>query len=148
MIQGIQAFEACWMNLRTLYPTDQAQNLMIAQAMGQVIDCYRTVEEVEQTLPVDLQDLFRKLIHAYFHGYVVNSPTPVNSSAAGITDYIQVVKSAQKIQTDGEIDRVDGPGRTPLNDKNSRNCCRRVRDFWLTNRNEAETLIIEMPFAE
>ena len=66
---------------------------MIAQAMGQVTDQYGTVEEVIQTLPADLRVLFRKLIHAYFHGYAVEDYTeeitaPVNSSTAVITNQV------------------------------------------------------------
>ena len=148
MIKGIQAVEACWSSLRTSHPTDQAQNLIIAQAMGRVTDCYGTVEEIEQTLPADLQILFRKLIKAYFHGYAVNNTPTVNSSPAAIPDRIQVVKSTQKSQADGKPDRVDASGSPPLTDKISWTRRRGVHDFWLTNLHEAETLIIEMPFAE
>lgn len=148
MIKGIQAFEACWMQLRSMYPTDQDQNLMIAQAMGQVTDCYGTVEEVEQTLPVELRDLFRKLIHAYFHGYAINGATSVNSNDAVIPVPNQLEKSIQNCQTASEKERVDNSGKSPDIDKLGRRPRRRFDDFRLANLHEADTLILEIPFTE
>ena len=102
MIKGIQAFEACWMNLRRSYPTGPAQNLMIAQAMGQVTDHYGTAEEIERTLPTDLQVLFRTLIHAYFHGYAVNTKPTASVSTAVLIERTHAGKSTQKSQVGGQ----------------------------------------------
>ncbi len=152
MIKGIQAFEACWMKLKSSYPTDQSQNLMIAQAMGQVTDRYGTVEEVVQTLPTDLRVLFRKLIHAYFHGFTVEGYTeentmPVNSSTGGNTDQIQTTEPTPKCQPDAEMDpMVASDGPSPADDRfQSRR--RQFKDVWPMNLHEAETLILEIPVA-
>ena len=146
MVKGIQAFNACWIKLRSFYPTGRAQNLKIAQAMGRVIDHYGTVEEIEQTLPIDLKGLFRELVHAYFHGYRVNSTSPVISSQAVISDRIQTIKAPQTSQTNGETEQAVISGKPVLADKGFRNR-RRVHDSRLLHPNEAETLIIETPFA-
>lgn len=69
MLVGIQAFEACWTELRGHYPTSAADNTLIAHAMGRLIDRYETPVAAENTLPTNLRTLFRELAKAYFHGY-------------------------------------------------------------------------------
>ena len=148
MIKGIQAFEACWMNLRASYPTGPAQNLMIAQAMGKVTDCYGTAEEIERTLPTDLQTLFRTLIHAYFNGYAVKSLPAEKSRLSAISDRNQPIKSTQKSQLSGGASRADASGKPTQPNKTAQHTRRNNQDFWGTNRNEADTLIIELPFLD
>ena len=148
MIKGIQAFEACWINLRSSYPTGPAQNLLIAQAMGRVTDHYGTVEEIEQSLPADLQVLFRTLIHAYFHGYALNNTPTINADAAVITERTQAVRSTRKSQVGGETTRKEDSGSCSLANKTGRSLHHSANDFWRKKRNEAETLIIEIPFAD
>ena len=143
MIKGIQAFEACWVSLRASHPTGLAQNLLIAQAMGKVTDCYGTVEEIEQTLPADLQVLFRTLIHAYFHGYAVQNTPTANSNIAALPDRTPGGKLTQKSLVGSETAGVEASGRSLLTNQTAWNRHPRTKDFCLINPNEAETLIIE-----
>ena len=146
MIKGIQAFNACWLRLRSLYPTGRAENLMIAQAMGRVTDHYGSVEEIEQTLPSNLKSLFRKLAHAYFHGYPVDSKTTETSSAAAIANRTQQSESTRKSQLNRAPAITHDSGKAALVKKLLQNRLRRGHDFCLTNPNESATLIIENAF--
>lgn len=73
MLREMNAFEACWLDLKDIYPTSQADNTLIAQAMGQLVDQYKKPAQVEQDLPDHLRILFRRLALAYFQGYVLRS---------------------------------------------------------------------------
>lgn len=70
MLVGIKAFEARWLELRDLYPTTAAENIIIAHAMGRLTDHYETAEEIVGTLPSRLRALFQELMDAYLNGYV------------------------------------------------------------------------------
>ena len=69
MLREMQAFQACWIDLKDDYPTSREDNTLIAQAMGQLVDRYQKPQEVEASLPDYLQPLFRRLALAYFQGY-------------------------------------------------------------------------------
>jgi hypothetical protein len=69
MLRELQAFEACWLDLKDIYPTSQQDNTLIAHAMGQLVDALKQPTEIEQELPDHLQILFRRLALAYFQGY-------------------------------------------------------------------------------
>ncbi|MDJ0707438.1 MAG: hypothetical protein QNJ46_29540 [Leptolyngbyaceae cyanobacterium MO_188.B28] len=146
MLKGIQAFDACWLHLRSLYPTGRAENLMIAQAMGQVTDRYGTVEEVEQALPKDLKVLFRKLVHAYFHGYPVNSPPTEASGKGSMPKQSQSIEPTQKADANIYGESKKASIKPSLVQKILRK--RRLRDhaFSLSDPNESATLILENPF--
>ncbi|MDJ0707223.1 MAG: hypothetical protein QNJ46_28445 [Leptolyngbyaceae cyanobacterium MO_188.B28] len=148
MIKGIQAFEACWKNLRASHPTGPAQNLMIAQAMGQVTDHYGTAEEIERTLPTDLQALFRTLIHAYFNGYAVKSPPAAKSSSGRFAKQGLPVQSSQKSQLSGRGSKPAASRRSSKADQPSQARLSSCHNGWGKPRNEAETLIIEFPFSD
>jgi hypothetical protein len=69
LLREMQAFQACWMDLKDDYPTNREDNTLLAQAMGQLVDCYQKPQEVEESLPDYLKPLFRRLAVAYFQGY-------------------------------------------------------------------------------
>jgi hypothetical protein len=69
MLRELKAFEACWLDLKDVYPTSGQDNMLIAHAMGQLVDCLAKPTQIEQDLPGHLQALFRRLALAYFQGY-------------------------------------------------------------------------------
>ncbi|WOD41944.1 hypothetical protein [Nodosilinea sp. E11] len=73
MLRELKAFEACWLDLKDIYPTSSQDNRLIAHAMGQLVDLLEKPTQVEQELPQHLKGLFRQLAMAYFQGY---SPHP------------------------------------------------------------------------
>jgi hypothetical protein len=74
MLREIQAFEACWLDLKDSHPTNREDKTLIAQAMGQLVDGYRKPGQVESDLPEHLRILFRRLALAYFQGYFPAHP--------------------------------------------------------------------------
>jgi hypothetical protein len=72
MLRELDAFEACWLDLKDIYPTNGQDNMLIAHAMGQLVDLLEKPAQVEQDLPNHLKDLFRRLALAYFQGYFPN----------------------------------------------------------------------------
>lgn len=82
MLRELKAFEACWLDLKDVYPTSGQDNMLIAHAMGQLVDCLAKPAQVEQDLPGHLQGLFRRLALAYFQGY---SPAEGQFEAAMVT---------------------------------------------------------------
>ncbi|MEO0533514.1 MAG: hypothetical protein AAF215_06560 [Cyanobacteria bacterium P01_A01_bin.123] len=78
MLVGIKAFEARWLELRSLYPTTAEENIIIAHAMGRLTDHYETAEEIIGTLPIQLRTLFQELMEAYLNGYTAKQPTKVS----------------------------------------------------------------------
>ena len=118
MLTGLDAFEACWASLHRSQPTSAAENMLIAHAMGQVIDGYGTIAQVEATLSKRLQPIFHQLVVAYLQGYEpAASPNPANSMSA-----------------------KTGVKRTNLPFKSN---FERVRALMVINPNEAETLIVD-----
>lgn len=69
MLRELDAFEACWLDLKDVYPTSGTDNMLIAHAMGQLVDLLEKPTQVEQALPNHLKSLFRQLALAYFQGY-------------------------------------------------------------------------------
>lgn len=69
LLREMQAFQACWMDIKDDYPTSRKDNTLIAQAMGQLVDRYQKPQEIEAALPDYLRPLFRRLALAYFQGY-------------------------------------------------------------------------------
>lgn len=70
MLRELDAFEACWLDLKDVYPTSGTDNMLIAHAMGQLVDLLEKPAQVEQALPNHLKSLFRQLALAYFQGYL------------------------------------------------------------------------------
>ncbi|HSM83187.1 MAG TPA: hypothetical protein VLS96_15975 [Nodosilinea sp.] len=69
MLRELKAFEACWLDLKDVYPTNAQDNMLIAHAMGQLVDFLEKPALVERDLPAHLKQLFRRLALAYFQGY-------------------------------------------------------------------------------
>ena len=83
LLRELDAFAACWLDLRDQYPTSREDNTLIAHAMGQIVDLVEKPDHVEQALPDHLKILFRRLALAYFQGYIPQStPLPVRLPVA------------------------------------------------------------------
>ena len=52
MLTGINAFEARWQSLKDHYPTSAAENRLLMQSMGRLVDNYATQEELLDELPL------------------------------------------------------------------------------------------------
>lgn len=79
LLREIDAFEACWLDLKDTYPTTRADKTLIAQAMGQLVDRrYQSPAAVEAALPLHLRGLLRQLAVAYFQGYTPHPPLPAS----------------------------------------------------------------------
>lgn len=69
MLTGIKAFEARWQSLKGRYTTNAADNRLLMQSMGRLVDNYATHEEISEELPAKLRGLFDHLVDAYLNGY-------------------------------------------------------------------------------
>ncbi|HZG37827.1 MAG TPA: hypothetical protein VEZ50_04020 [Nodosilinea sp.] len=72
MLRELEAFEACWLDHKDVYPTSGQDNMLISHAMGQLVDLLEKPAQVERDLPDHLKGLFRRLALAYFQGYSPN----------------------------------------------------------------------------
>jgi hypothetical protein len=97
MLREMQAFQACWIDLKDDYPTSREDNTLIAQAMGQLVDRYQKPEEIENSLPEYLQPLFRRLAVAYFQGYEPRTRSPVEAVDASVNADSQQVGQQREI---------------------------------------------------
>lgn len=79
LLRELEAFEACWFDLKDTYPTSRQDNTLIAHAMGQIVDLVEKPDQVEKSLPEHLKILFRRLAIAYFQGYI---PRHLTSASA------------------------------------------------------------------
>ncbi|MBD2425270.1 hypothetical protein [Phormidium sp. FACHB-1136] len=70
LLRELEAFEACWFDLKDTYPTTRQDNTLIAHSMGQIVDLVEKPDQVEKSLPDHLKILFRRLAIAYFQGYI------------------------------------------------------------------------------
>lgn len=100
LLRELEAFEACWLDLKDQYPTSRQDNTLIAHAMGQIVDLVEKPDQVERSLPDHLKILFRRLAIAYFQGYIPRhahpapmKPVPVAPPASTAT----VVKAPQSL---------------------------------------------------
>lgn len=91
LLRELEAFEACWLDLKDTYPTSRQDNTLIAHAMGQIVDLVEKPDQVEQSLPEHLKILFRRLAIAYFQGYIprhahpLAQPVPLAKPAKTVT---------------------------------------------------------------
>lgn len=83
LLRELEAFEACWLDLKDQYPTNRQDNTLIAHAMGQMVDLVEKPDQVEQSLPDHLRILFRRLAIAYFQGYIPH-PAQAMTALAGL----------------------------------------------------------------
>ena len=81
MLTGINAFEARWQSLKDHYPTSAAENRLLMQSMGRLVDNYATQEELLDELPARLCLIFNRLVDAYLNG--VWMPDSAAESYAG-----------------------------------------------------------------
>jgi len=122
LLREIDAFEACWLDLKDTHPTTRADKTLIAQAMGQLVDRrYQSPAAVEAALPLHLRDLLRQLAVAYFQGYTPRPPAeapplpvPPPCQKAAISDVVDQVRrlasqAQQRLIASGRCaaDRVD-----------------------------------------
>lgn len=85
MLTGIRAFEACWQSLAAERPTDLAENCLLMQSMGRLVDNYATQDEIAEALPAALKEIFDRLVEAYLQGYWLENqraPAPAAVSPA------------------------------------------------------------------
>ncbi len=82
LLRELEAFEACWLDLRDQYPTSRQDNTLIAHAMGQLVDLVEKPDQVERSLPDHLKILFRRLAIAYFQGYIPHQNVPSETVSA------------------------------------------------------------------
>ena len=75
MLTGIKAFEACWTALRTTNATTSAENHLLMQSMGRLVDNYATQSEISSELPAGLRTIFLSLVDAYLNGYWLEEAT-------------------------------------------------------------------------
>jgi len=51
MLRELAGFEACWLDLKDIYPTTRQDNRLITHAMGQLVDGLEKPAQVEQAMP-------------------------------------------------------------------------------------------------
>lgn len=108
VIQGIQAFDACWQALKQAYPISQAERILLVQSMGQFVDAYGTQAEIRASLPRPLQILFDRLVDAYLNGYVPDQIKPVDlSPSADLRQAATVLVSASPRVTATTLARAE-----------------------------------------
>ena len=130
VIQGIQAFDACWQALKQAYPTSHAERILLVQSMGRFVDAYGTQAEIRAGLPRPLQILFDRLVDAYLNGYVPDQIKPVDlSPAAGLSQAATVIISAPRRMTATTLAREE----------------RQRQRSASALANEAETFVLDRP---
>ncbi len=138
VLREMQAFQACWMDLKDDYPTSREDNTLIAQAMGQLVDRYGKPQEVEASLPDYLQPLFRRLALAYFQGYEPREPDEVEGNSTGAERGIRMnVPPHPAIAA--AVDKVQWLAQR------ARHNNQEVRQAQGKTFSEMDTLIIEIP---
>lgn len=68
MLTGIKAFEARWQSLKHNCNTSVAENRLLMQSMGRLVDNYATQEDLLDELPAHLCLIFNRLVDAYLNG--------------------------------------------------------------------------------
>jgi hypothetical protein len=137
LLREMQAFQACWMDLKDDYPTSREDNTLIAQAMGQLVDRYQKPQEIEASLPDYLQPLFRRLALAYFQGYEPHDTHGVPGNDAETNCGSQGVHQNQAIAA--------AVGKVQWLAQRARHNHQEVRQAKDKPFSEMDTLIIEIP---
>jgi hypothetical protein len=148
MLRELQAFEACWLDLKDSYPTSQQDNTLIAHAMGQLVDAFKPPTAIEQELPDHLQILFRRLALAYFQGYfparsgsLKSAPRHPSEQTAGAPAVDRVSPSETCPAIVAAVDQV----RELALQAQERMRLSRAAHPTNASLNELETLIIKFP---
>jgi hypothetical protein len=143
MLRELQAFEACWLDLKDTYPTSQQDNTLIAHAMGQLVDSLKKPAEIEQDLPDHLQILFRRLALAYFQGYFPSRKCSLK--AAPEKAHLSVTVSPPPPVKCPEISAAVARVKTLAQQAQERMEKSRAKRRNAEDFHEMETLIIEFP---
>lgn len=100
LLRELEAFEACWLDLKDQYPTSRQDNTLIAHSMGQIVDLVEKPDQVEKSLPNHLKILFRRLAIAYFQGYIPRHahPTSIKTAAPPVSAATVVKAPPEHIQ--------------------------------------------------
>ena len=109
-LTGIKAFEACWSDLRESYKTPAADNHLIMQSMGRLVDNYASQEEIEATLPAPLKTVFASLVDAYLNGYWIEDTDSAIATTIIERRHRQVQAAASKRS---EAKSADKPVMSP-----------------------------------
>lgn len=67
-LTGIKAFEARWQALKGDCTPSAAENRLLMQSMGRLVDNYASQDELINELPETLQSYFKNLVDAYLNG--------------------------------------------------------------------------------
>ncbi|MGB3309979.1 MAG: hypothetical protein WBG32_12225 [Nodosilinea sp.] len=141
MLRELEAFEACWLDLKDVYPTSGPDNMLITHAMGQLVDLFEKPAQVEQELPDHLKILFRRLALAYFQGYFPKQAQTNTDPAAKVTAQPCARSDRQRRQEiSAAVDRVKA-----LAQKSQARMCKTRGQVTQCAISELETLIIKFP---
>ncbi|PSN11255.1 hypothetical protein C7293_25015 [filamentous cyanobacterium CCT1] len=141
MLRELEAFEACWLDLKDVYPTSGGDNMLIAHAMGQLVDLLEKPAQVEQGLPDHLKILFRRLALAYFQGYFPQRVQPTMLPVAEVLVPPAQPSDRQRRQDiSAAVERVKA-----LAQKTQARMCATRGHLSQCAISELETLVIEFP---
>jgi hypothetical protein len=101
LLRELEAFEACWFDLKDTYPTTRQDNTLIAHSMGQIVDLVEKPDQVEQSLPDHLKILFRRLAIAYFQGYIPHK-TRTSTPSVSMAPPVRPVATTTAVKTTTE----------------------------------------------
>jgi hypothetical protein len=142
MLRELEAFEACWLDLKDIYPISGQDNMLISHAMGQLVDLTAKPTQVEQDLPNHLKILFRRLALAYFQGYVSRPGRQLAAMMASLP--VTLPDSEDEIQQRQEISTAVDQLKA-LAQQNQAKLCQKRGQVNPCPLSEMETLIIEFP---
>ncbi|MEL6352450.1 MAG: hypothetical protein AAFR58_11850 [Cyanobacteria bacterium J06627_28] len=109
-LTGIKAFEACWTALRESHHTTSADNHLIMQCMGRLVDNYASQAEIEATLPAPLKAVFASLVDAYLNGYWIEDTDSAMATTIIERRHRQVQAAASKRN---EVESTDNTVMSP-----------------------------------
>ena len=102
LLRELEAFEACWFDLKDTYPTTRQDNTLIAHSMGQIVDLVEKPDQVEKSLPDHLKILFRRLAIAYFQGYIPGQSRSAAAPPVPVAPPVRPVTTATAVKTPPE----------------------------------------------
>ncbi len=141
MLRELEAFEACWIDFKDIYPTSGHDNMQIAHAMGQLVDLLEKPARVEQALPDHLKELFRRLALAYFQGYI---PPAERGETAAVAHLPMTPPNPRGEQRRQEISAAVDRVKVLAQQTQARMCAARGQVNQCAT-SEMDTLIIDFP---
>jgi hypothetical protein len=136
LLREMQAFQACWMDLKDDYPTSRKDHTLIAQAMEQLVDQYQKPKDIQEPLPDYLQPLFRRLALAYFQGYEPREAIDIQET--GLSDSINPRAVSQHQVIAAAVNKVQWLAQRARHDQQE------GRQAKGKSLSEMDTLIIEI----